>query len=133
MSDVIKSTHKDTDARKSFIIALLSVSMFAVIMIAINEYFFSTKDHINQVLLAPDHVCDVHQAVIDDHGEVVRGEAIALLDNEVPELDRVERNPAPDEVVHEEPPFLGSEFKEEITETLERTQGDVIEHDPISA
>ena len=48
-----------------------------------------------QVLLAAQHVRHAHQLVVDDHGEVIGGEAVALADHEVvevllAELDRAE-------------------------------------------
>ena len=48
-----------------------------------------------EVLLAAQHVRDAHQLVVDDHGEVIGGEAVALADHVVvevllAELDRAE-------------------------------------------
>ena len=38
---------------------------------------------VHQVLLSAEHVCNLHQLVIDDAGEVIRRKPVALLDHKV--------------------------------------------------
>jgi len=57
---------------------------------------------VHQVLLAAEHVGDLHRRVIDDHGVVVRRPAVALHDHEVAQLRRPDRHVAKDLVGHDE-------------------------------